>query len=161
MPRSILTVVLLGLFAAGACALMDGAFPQLFTEEQELCSAWYQIEQRCERPRQFLPAFAIDEVAKLRKQHPAAEAINEAPQVCADVRVLIAGTGEHEQGKPADIIDKIVEGKVDKYYSEIVLLEQSFVKDPDMTVEDYLKSIIGKLGENMQIKRFARFQIGG
>jgi elongation factor Ts len=65
-----------------------------------------------------------------------------------------------EEGKPDNIIDKIVEGKVDKYYSEIVLLEQKYVKDPDMTVEDYLKSIIGKLGENMQIKRFARFQIG-
>ncbi len=65
-----------------------------------------------------------------------------------------------EQGKPDNIIDKIVEGKVDKYYSEIVLLEQKYVKDPDMTVEDYLKSIIGSLGENMQIKRFARFQIG-
>ena len=65
-----------------------------------------------------------------------------------------------EQNKPADIIEKIVEGKVDKYYSEIVLLEQKYVKDPDMTVEDYLKSIIGKLGENMQIKRFTRYQIG-
>ena len=66
-----------------------------------------------------------------------------------------------EQGKPAEMIDKIVEGKVDKYYSEIVLLEQKYVKDPDVTVADYLKSIIGSLGENMQIKRFARFQIGG
>ncbi len=66
-----------------------------------------------------------------------------------------------EQGKPAEMIDKIVEGKVDKYYSEFVLLEQKYVKDPDMTVADYLKSIIGSLGENMQIKRFARFQIGG
>ncbi len=66
-----------------------------------------------------------------------------------------------EQGKPDNIIDKIVEGKVDKYYSEIVLLEQKYVKDPDMTVEDYLKSIIGKLGENMAIKRFTRYQIGG
>jgi len=65
-----------------------------------------------------------------------------------------------EQGKPAEMIDKIVEGKVDKYYSEICLLEQKYVKDPDMTVADYLKSIIGSLGENMQIKRFARFQIG-
>ena len=65
-----------------------------------------------------------------------------------------------EQGKPAEMIDKIVEGKVNKYYSEIVLLEQGYVKDPDMTVEDYLKSIIGSLGENMQIKRFTRFQIG-
>jgi elongation factor Ts len=65
-----------------------------------------------------------------------------------------------DQGKPAAMIDKIVEGKVDKYYSEICLLEQKYVKDPDMTVEDYLKSLIGSLGENMQIKRFTRFQIG-
>lgn len=65
-----------------------------------------------------------------------------------------------EQGKPADMIERIVEGKVDKYYSEIVLMEQKYVKDPDQTVEDYLKSIIGKLGENMQIKRFTRYQIG-
>jgi elongation factor Ts len=66
-----------------------------------------------------------------------------------------------EQGKPAEMIDKIVEGKVDKYYSEICLLEQKYVKDPDMTVADYLKSIIGSLGENMAIKRFQRYQIGG
>ena len=65
-----------------------------------------------------------------------------------------------EQGKPAEIIEKIVGGKVDKYYSEIVLMEQKYVKDPDITIEDYLKSIIGELGENMQIKRFTRFQIG-
>ena len=66
-----------------------------------------------------------------------------------------------EQGKPEAMIEKIVVGKVDKYYSDVVLLEQKYVKDPDMTVEDYLKSIIGALGENMQIKRFARFEIGG
>lgn len=65
-----------------------------------------------------------------------------------------------EQGKPDNIIDKIVEGKVDKYYSDIVLLEQKYVKDPDLTVEDYLKSMIGELGENMAIKRFVRYQIG-
>ena len=66
-----------------------------------------------------------------------------------------------EQNKPAAIIDKIVEGKVDKYYSEIVLLEQKYVKDPDMTIADYVNSVIGSLGENMAIKRFSRFQIGG
>ncbi len=66
-----------------------------------------------------------------------------------------------EQNKPADIIDKIVDGKVDKYYSEIVLLEQKYVKDPDMTIADYVKSVIGSLGENMAVKRFSRFQIGG
>ncbi len=66
-----------------------------------------------------------------------------------------------EQGKPEEIIDRIVDGKVDKYYSDIVLLEQKYVKDPDITIGDYLKSIIGELGENMQIKQFSRFQIGG
>ena len=66
-----------------------------------------------------------------------------------------------EQGKPEAMIDKIVDGKVDKYYSEIVLLEQKYVKDPDITISDYLKSIISELGENMQIKQFSRFQIGG
>ncbi len=66
-----------------------------------------------------------------------------------------------EQNKPADIIDKIVDGKVDKYYSEIVLLEQKYVKDPDMTIADYVNSVIGALGENMAVKRFSRYQIGG
>ena len=65
-----------------------------------------------------------------------------------------------EQGKPEAMIDKIVDGKVDKYYSEIVLLEQKYVKDPDMTIAVYVNSIIGSLGENMAIKRFSRFQIG-
>lgn len=66
-----------------------------------------------------------------------------------------------EQGKPEAMIEKIVVGKVDKYYSDVALMEQKYVKDPDMTIEDYLKSVIGALGENMAIKRFARFEIGG
>jgi elongation factor Ts len=66
-----------------------------------------------------------------------------------------------EQGKPEAMIDKIVVGKVDKYYSDVVLLEQKYVRDPEVSIEEYLKSTIGKLGENMQIKRFARFEIGG
>ncbi|MEN8005591.1 MAG: translation elongation factor Ts [Candidatus Krumholzibacteriota bacterium] len=82
------------------------------------------------------------------------------PSLIEKEKEIYAGQMQ-EQGKPAEMIDKIVEGKVDKYYSEIVLLEQKYVKDPDMTVEDYLKSIIGSLGENMQIKRFTRYQIGG
>ena len=65
-----------------------------------------------------------------------------------------------EEGKPEPMIEKIVEGKISKFYGEIVLLEQKYVKDPDMTIEDYLKSVIGKLGENMQVKRFSRFAIG-
>ena len=64
------------------------------------------------------------------------------------------------EGKPEKIIDKIVDGKIEKYYSEVVLLEQPFVKDNEVSVEEHLKRIIGSLGENMGIKRFARFRLG-
>ena len=64
-----------------------------------------------------------------------------------------------EQGKPENMIDKIVMGKLDKFYADVCLLEQKFVKNQDITVGDYVKSVIGKLGENMGVKRFARFQI--
>ena len=66
-----------------------------------------------------------------------------------------------EEGKPDNIIDKIVQGKIDKFYADVCLLEQKFVKDPDMTIQEFVQSKIGSLGENMAIKRFVRFQIGG
>ncbi len=65
-----------------------------------------------------------------------------------------------EEGKPENIIDKIVDGKVEKFYKEVCLLSQQYIKDPQKTIEDVLKETIGKIGENIQIKRFARFQIG-
>jgi elongation factor Ts len=64
------------------------------------------------------------------------------------------------QNKPANIVEKIVEGKVDKFYSTVCLLEQAFIKNPDITVKDYLSSKISELGENMLIRRFARYQVG-
>jgi elongation factor Ts len=64
------------------------------------------------------------------------------------------------EGKPEKIVDKIVDGKIEKYYGEIVLLEQAFVKDTDKTVKDILMETIAKLGENMNIKRFVRFRLG-
>ena len=66
-----------------------------------------------------------------------------------------------EEGKPEQILDRIVEGKLKKFYGEAVLLEQPFVKDPDVTVEKLIAEKIGKLGENIQVRRFARFQLGG
>ena len=65
-----------------------------------------------------------------------------------------------EEGKPENIIDKIVDGKVEKFYKEVCLLSQQYIKDPQKTIEDVVKETIGKIGENIQIKRFARFQIG-
>jgi elongation factor Ts len=65
-----------------------------------------------------------------------------------------------DSGKPEQIVDKIVTGKMDKYFSEVCLLEQSFVKNPDLTIQDLLNEVIAKMGENISIKRFARFQVG-
>lgn len=64
------------------------------------------------------------------------------------------------EGKPEKIVDKMVEGRVEKYYKEICLLEQPFVKDPDMTVQVVLNSMIAKIGENLSIRRFTRYEMG-
>ncbi len=63
-------------------------------------------------------------------------------------------------GKPANIVDKIVDGKIDKFYSTICLLEQPFIKNPDLTIKDLLNSKIAELGENMIIRRFTRYMVG-
>ncbi len=65
-----------------------------------------------------------------------------------------------EQGKPENILDRIVEGKMEKFYQDVCLLEQSFVKDPNRTIRDLLNEKISKLGENIVIRRFVRFQLG-
>ena len=65
-----------------------------------------------------------------------------------------------ESGKPEQIIDKIVDGKVAKFYEENCLLEQAFVKNTDITIQDLLNDLIAKTGENIVIKRFVRFQLG-
>ena len=65
-----------------------------------------------------------------------------------------------QEGKPDHIADKIVEGRLKKYYSEVCLYDQAFVRDPDITVEELVKSMVAKLGENILVRRFARFKIG-
>jgi elongation factor Ts len=65
-----------------------------------------------------------------------------------------------ESGKPDNIIEKIIEGQINKYYADICLLEQPYVKDPDKTVQTYLNETIAAIGENMTIRRFAKFTLG-
>ncbi len=72
----------------------------------------------------------------------------------------IYATQARESGKPEKIIDKIVEGKLRKFYSESCLLEQPFVKNPDITVNDLLNELMAKTGENIVIRRFVRYQLG-
>jgi len=64
------------------------------------------------------------------------------------------------KGKPAPVVEKIVAGKVEKYYSTVCLLEQAFVKDANLTIKDVISSKIGELGENIVVRRFTRYAVG-
>ena len=65
-----------------------------------------------------------------------------------------------KEGKPENILDKIVDGRVEKYYKERCLLDQAFVKDDSKTIQELVTAAIAKIGENIQVKRFARFEVG-
>ncbi|MCG8539788.1 MAG: translation elongation factor Ts [Clostridia bacterium] len=64
------------------------------------------------------------------------------------------------EGKPEKIVDKMVEGRIEKYFKEVCLLEQPFIKNPDITIQDLLNEKIAKIGENLNIRRFSRFEVG-
>ncbi|MGI6491714.1 MAG: translation elongation factor Ts [Peptococcaceae bacterium] len=64
------------------------------------------------------------------------------------------------EGKPEKIVDKMVEGRIEKYYKEVCLLEQPFIKEPDLTIKQLLTDKIAKIGENISIRRFARYELG-
>lgn len=65
-----------------------------------------------------------------------------------------------DSGKPENIVEKMVEGKMEKFLKEICLLDQPFVKDPDFTIQQLITDMIGKMGESISIRRFSRFQVG-
>ncbi len=65
-----------------------------------------------------------------------------------------------ESGKPEKVVCKIVDGKMERFYSEVCLLEQEFIKNPDRQVGDLIKDVVARLGENVQVKRFTRYHIG-
>jgi elongation factor Ts len=65
-----------------------------------------------------------------------------------------------ESGKPANIADKIAEGKIEKFYEEVCLLDQVYIRDTKLKINDLLQALIAKIGENIKIRRFVRFQLG-
>jgi elongation factor Ts len=84
----------------------------------------------------------------------------EIPEAELDREKTIYRQQALESGKPEKIVDKIVEGKMERFYSEICLLEQSFIKDQDKKVSEIINDAIARLGENIQIRRFARYHLG-
>lgn len=84
----------------------------------------------------------------------------EIPADLVEREMKIYRESAKESGKPDHIVDKIAQGKLEKFYAETVLLEQAYIREPDKTIKDLLTETIGKLGENVTIRRFVRFRIG-
>ena len=104
--------------------------------------------------------FAKDVAMQIAAANPIAVSRDDIdPEIIAKEKEIYAAQ-VREQGKPENVIERIVEGKIDKFYQESCLLEQSFVKDQNKSIRDLLTEIIAKLGENMTIRRFVRFQLG-
>jgi elongation factor Ts len=106
-------------------------------------------------------AFARDIAMHVAAVNPVAVSREDIPADLIEREKAIYVKQAQDSGKPENIIEKIVTGKIEKYISEICLMEQKFVKNPDLTVQDLLNELIAKMGENISIKRFARFQVGG
>jgi len=105
-------------------------------------------------------AFARDVAMHIAASNPVAVTREEVPAELIEREREIYKAQALESGKPENIVDKIVSGKIDKFMAEICLMEQKFVKNPDLTIQDLLNELIAKMGENISIKRFVRFQIG-
>ena len=105
-------------------------------------------------------AFAHDVAMHIAAASPAWVSREDVPQAAVDTEIEIYSAQAKTSGKPEAVIQKIAEGKLSKWYSEVVLLEQPFVKDPDKTIDDLRRELVGKIGENVEISRFARFRVG-
>jgi elongation factor Ts len=105
--------------------------------------------------------FSKDLAMQIAATNPIAIDREGIPEQVLEKEREIYMTQAKESGKPEKVLDKIVEGKLTKFYADACLLEQPFVKNADITVQDLLNDLIAKTGENIVIRRFARFQLGG
>ncbi|WP_426447047.1 translation elongation factor Ts [Paenibacillus sp. S-38] len=105
-------------------------------------------------------AFVRDIAMQIAAANPTYVRREEVPQEALDKEREILKAQALNEGKPAHIVDKMVEGRMSKYYEEFCLMEQSFIKDPDKTISALLNEKISTIGENISIRRFARFELG-
>lgn len=104
--------------------------------------------------------FVRDVAMQIAAANPLYVNREEVPQAALENEKEIFRNQALAEGKPEKIVDKIVEGRLKKYYSEVCLYEQAYIKDNEMTVEELVKSKIATIKENIAIRRFVRFQVG-
>ena len=104
--------------------------------------------------------FVRDIAMHIAASNPKYMTRDEVPQEVLDKEREILRNQAINEGKPANVVDRIVEGRLSKFFEENCLMEQAFVKDPDKNIETLLKEKIASIGENIVIRRFARFELG-
>ena len=104
--------------------------------------------------------FVKDVVMQIAASSPLYVRREEVPPEVLEREKTIYRNQARESGKPEKILDKIAEGKLEKFYQEVCLMEQPFIKNADITIKELLEQVVTKLGENIVIRRFARFQLG-
>jgi elongation factor Ts len=123
------------------------------------------VEVNCETDfvakTDLFQAFAYDVAMHVAAQNPLVVQREDLPSDALERERAIYKEQALASGKPEKIVDKIVDGKIEKYYSEVCLMEQPFVKDTDMTVGELMTNTIATLGENIRIARFVRVEVGG
>jgi elongation factor Ts len=105
--------------------------------------------------------FARDIAMQIAASNPEYVSPEDIPETVIEKEKEIYRAEMDGQNKPAEVIEKIVDGKLGKYYETVCLTHQAFVKDPDKKVDDLTKAMIAKLGENIVIRRFERLELGG
>jgi len=104
--------------------------------------------------------FANDIAMQVAASAPKYVKRDEVPEEVVNAEKEILTTQALNEGKPEHIVEKMVEGRIDKFFGKICLLEQPFIKDTDITIEDLLQKTIAQIGENISIRRFSRFEVG-
>ena len=104
-------------------------------------------------------AFVKDVAMQVAASHPLYVNKEDVPEAATKKETEII-KAQAPAGKPAAAIDKIIEGKLDKYFSTVCLLDQPFVKQPEKAVKDIITEKVAKIGENIQVRRFVRYQLG-
>ncbi len=122
------------------------------------------VEINCEtdfvaRNEQFLE-FAKDIAMHIAASNPLYISREEVPKSAVEAEREILVNQAKDSGKPEQVVEQMVKGRLEKFYGQICLLEQPFIKEMNQTVEEYMKEVISKTGENMQIRRFTRYQLG-
>ncbi|MDQ6862080.1 MAG: translation elongation factor Ts [Verrucomicrobiota bacterium] len=120
------------------------------------------VEVNCETDfvakNEIFREFVKDITLHIAAAHPLYVSREEVPEkLVASERAIYEG---QVKDKPTNVVDKIVAGKLDKYYSTVCLMEQGFIKNPDQTIKELVSSKIAELGENMVIRRFTRYLVG-